>query len=245
MPKRAKGLTVKSVETLGKGYHADGGGLYLQVTGNGGRSWVFRYQRGGKRRDMGLGPVYLVGLAEARRLAIECRRCLFEGIDPLERKRAQATAAAVDAAKMITFKEAAEQYIVAHQASWRAEQHLARWRQTMRDFAYPVLGAFPVQAVDVALVMKVLEPIWAKMPETASRIRGRIESILDWATARQYRTGDDPARWRGHLTSFSPKLAGSAGSDIMRLCPIPRSAPSWPSCGSATPSQQERWNSRS
>jgi hypothetical protein len=151
MPKRAKGLTVKSVETLGKGYHADGGGLYSQVAGNGGRSWIFRYQRDGKRRDMGLGPVYLVGLAEARRLALDCRRCLFEGIDPLERKRAQATAAAVDAAKTITFKEAAEQYITSHQASWRSKQHLARWHQTMRDFVYPVVGALPVQAIDVAL----------------------------------------------------------------------------------------------
>ena len=94
MPKRAKGLTGKSVETLGTGYHADGNGLYLQVTDNGGRSWIFRYMRHGKRRDMGLGPVYLVGLAEARRRALECRRCLLEGIDPLERKRAQAQAAA-------------------------------------------------------------------------------------------------------------------------------------------------------
>ena len=207
MPKRAKGLTVKSVETLGKGYHADGGGLYLQVAGNDGRSWIFRYQRDGKRRDMGLGPVYLVGLAEARRLALDCRRCLFEGIDPLERKRAQTTAAAVDAAKTITFKEAAEQYIASHQASWRAKQHLVRWHQTLRDFVYPVLGTLPVQAIDVALVMKVLEPIWAKMPETASRIRGRIESILDWATVRQYRAGDNPARWRGHLDKLLPKVS--------------------------------------
>ena len=207
MPKRAKGLTVKAVETLGKGYHADGGGLYLQVTSKGGRSWIFRYQCGGKRRDMGLGPLYLVGLAEARRLALDCRRCLFEGIDPLERKRARARTAAVDAAKTITFKEAAEQYIAAHQASWRAQQHLARWRQTMRDFAYPVLGDLPVQAIDVALIMKVLEPIWSKMPETASRIRGRIETILDWATVRQYRAGDNPARWRGHLDKLLPKVS--------------------------------------
>src|ERR1051325_10721278 len=178
MPKRAKGLTAKSVETLGAGYHADGAGLYLQVTDTGGRSWIFRYQRDGKRRDMGLGPVYLVGLAEARRRALECRRSLFDGVDPLERKRAGARAAAVAAAKTIIFQEAAEQYIAAHQASWRAKQHLARWHHTMRDFVYPVLGPLPVQAIDVALVMMVIEPIWSKMPETAARIRGRIESIL-------------------------------------------------------------------
>ena len=93
MPKRARGLTIKGIEALGKGYHADGGGLYLQVAGNGGRSWIFRYQRNGKRRDMGLGPAYLVGLAEARRLTLECRRCLFEGIDPLERKRSRLSTA--------------------------------------------------------------------------------------------------------------------------------------------------------
>jgi len=104
MPKRARGLTAKSVETLGAGYHADGDGLYLQVTGNGGRSWIFRYQRHGKRRDMGLGPAHLVGLAEARRRALEFRRCLLEGIDPLERKRARDRAAAVEAAQTITFR---------------------------------------------------------------------------------------------------------------------------------------------
>jgi len=207
MPKRAKGLTVKSVKTLGAGYHADGDGLYLQVTGNGGRSWIFRYQRHGKRRDMGLGPAHLVGLAEARRRALEFRRCLLEGIDPLERKRARDRAAAVEAAQTITFREAAERYIAAHQASWRAKQHLARWHQTMRDFVYPILGALPVEAVDVGLVTRVLEPIWTKMPETASRIRGRIELVLDWATVRQYRTGDNPARWRGHLDKLLPKIS--------------------------------------
>src|SRR5438270_8752240 len=170
MPKRARGLTVKSVEALGEGYHADGGGLYLQVTGNGGRSWIFRYQHYGKRRDMGLGPIYLVGLAEARRRALECRRYLFDGIDPLERKHAQARARAIEAAKTVTFREAAEQYIAAHQASWRAKQHRARWHQTMRDFVYPILGGLPVEAVDIGLIMRVLEPIWTKMPETASRI---------------------------------------------------------------------------
>jgi integrase len=181
--------------------------LYLQVTGNGGRSWIFRYQRHGKRRDMGLGPAHLVGLAEARRRALEFRRCLFEGIDPLERKRARDRAAAVEAAQTITFREAAERYIVAHQASWRAKQHLARWHQTMRDFVYPILGALPVEAVDVGLVTRVLEPIWTKMPETASRIRGRIELVLDWATVRQHRTGDNPARWRGHLDKLLPKVS--------------------------------------
>jgi len=207
MPKRARGLTAKAVETLDKGYYADGGGLYLQVTENGGRSWVFRYQRNGKRHDMGLGPVYLVGLAEARRLTLECRRCLFEGIDPLERKRSRVLAAAVQAAKTITFREAAEQYIAANHQAWRSRDHHARWEGTLRDWVYPVLGTLPVQAIDVALVMKVLEPIWHKMPESASRIRGRIETVLDWATVRGYRQGENPARWRGHLDKLLPRVS--------------------------------------
>src|SRR6266480_3631106 len=204
MPKRARGLTAKAVETLDKGYYADGGGLYLQVTENGGRSWVFRYQRNGKRHDMGLGPVYLVGLAEARRLTLECRRCLFEGIDPLERKRSRVLAAAVQAAKTITFREAAEQYIAANHQAWHSRDHHARQGGRLRDWVYPVLGTLPVEAMDVALVMKVLEPIWHNMPESASRIRGRIETVLDWATVRGYRQGENPARWRGHLGHLLP-----------------------------------------
>jgi integrase len=206
MPRRAKGLTARAVETLPEGYHADGGGLYLQVSGTSGRSWIFRYQHNkGKRRDMGLGPVYLVGLAEARRLALECRRLLFEGIDPLERKRSGRVTAALEAAKAISFREAAEQYIAAHKAGWRSPKSLQQWQGSLRDYAFPVLGNLPVQAIDVGPVMMAIEPIWAIKPETASRVRGRIESVLDWATARGYRQGENPARWRGHLENLLPK----------------------------------------
>jgi integrase len=205
MARRAKGLTVKTIETLPVGYHGDGGGLYLQVTSPYARSWVFRYQRNGKRRDMGLGPVHLIGLAEARRRAQDYRRMLFDGYDPLEVKQSRQAAAAVEAAKTITFEQAAKTYIAAHSAGWRSPKSIQQWESSLRDYAYPVFGALPVAAIDTGLVMRVLEPFWAKKPETAGRVRGRMESILGWATTSGYRQGDNPARWRGHLENLLPK----------------------------------------
>ena len=133
------------------------------------------------------------------------RRLVAEGIDPIEQKATLAARAAALAAKGMRFEECAERYMAAHRAGWRNEKHKAQWSSTLTAYVYPVLGAVPVDAVDVGLVMKAIEPIWAAKPETASRVRGRIEAVLDWAAARGYRASENPARWRGHLDKLLPK----------------------------------------
>jgi integrase len=205
MPRQTNGLAAKSIERATPGFHADGGGLYLRVGPTGGKAWVFRYMRHGRRRDMGLGAIQFVGLAEARRLASECRHLLFQGIDPLDRKHGERSAARVDAAKAMTFRECAEAYIAAHEAGWRNRRQAAQWRASLRDYVYLVIGDLPVAAVDLPLVLKVLEPIWTAKVETASRVRGRIESVIGWAATRGYRQGDNPARWKGHLENLLAK----------------------------------------
>ena len=187
------------------GLYPDGGGLYLQVTSAGSRSWVYRYTLHGKTRYMGLGPLHAVGLADARKKAMAARQARHEGIDPIDDRNAGLAHDRIEAAKAITFRDAAERYIEAHKAGWRNAKHAGQWRSTLETYAYPVLGSLPVQAVDVGLVLKVLEPIWNTKTETASRIRGRIESVLDWSTARGYRLGENPARWRGHVENLLPR----------------------------------------
>lgn len=206
MPKRAAGLTARQVETRKTaGLFADGGGLYLQITAGGAKSWIFRYQRAGRRRDMGLGSADLFTLAEARQKALAARRMVAEGIDPIDARHAERQAKALDAAKAMTFKAAALAYIAAHRAGWKNPVHAKQWPSTLETYVYPLFGSLPVGAVDTALVTKAIEPIWTEKPETASRVRGRIESVLDWATARGYRTGENPARWKGHLQNLLPK----------------------------------------
>ena len=185
------------------GMYADGGGLYLQVT-EGGASWIYRYMLNGRSHEMGLGPLALYGLSEARALAQDARRLRHQGIDPIEHRRAARAQQRLDAAKAVTFQQCAERYIASHRAGWRNAKHVEQWESSLRRFAFPVIGALPVQAINTALVMKVIEPIWNEKPETASRVRGRIESILDWAKARGYRTGENPARWKGHLKNLLP-----------------------------------------
>jgi integrase len=184
---------------------ADGGNLYLQCSlgadGSVRRSFTFRYEIDGRRREMGLGPLHTIGLSEARDRARTLRQQLLDGIDPLTARRAERQSAA----KAVTFKQCADAYITAHRAGWRNPKHADQWVSTLATYAEPVIGAVPVQEVDVALVLKVLEPIWAKVPPTASRLRGRIEAVLDWAKARGYRAGENPARWRGHLDHLLPK----------------------------------------
>jgi integrase len=153
---------------------------------------------------MGLGPLALYGLADARAKALDARRKRHDGIDPIEARRAERARQRLDAAKAITFKQCAEAYVAAHRAGWRNEKHAAQWSATLTAYAYPIIGALPVQAVDTGLVLKVLEPIWMAKPETASRLRGRIESILNFAKTREYRDGENPARWRGHLDNLLP-----------------------------------------
>lgn len=198
-------LTVSRAKT--RGYLADGGGLYLQVSASGAKSWVFRFKDAGRLREMGLGPLHTLGLAEARTRATECRKLRLDGLDPIDERKAGRLKARLEAARAMTFKQCAEAYIEAHKASWKNEKHAAQWPSTIETYAYPIFGNLSVQAIDVALVTKVLEPMWKTKTETASRLRGRIEAVLDWATVRGYRRGDNPARWRGHLDHLLPQRA--------------------------------------
>lgn len=197
-------------KTKTPGLYADGGGLYLQVSESRAvarkvvKSWLFRFKLAGRARAMGLGSVDTFSLAEVREKARECRKLLDDKIDPIEARNAQRSRQALDAAKSLTFAQCAATYIDAHRKGWRNAKHADQWKNTLATYADPVLGALPVQAVDTGLVMKVLEPIWHEKTETATRLRGRIESILDWAKTREYRTGDNPARWRGHLENLLP-----------------------------------------
>jgi integrase len=189
------------------GMHADGGGLYLQVTASGAKSWIFRFMLHGRAREMGLGPLHTISLAEARERARECRKLRLDGIDPVEARKAKRAEERLAAATAMTFEQCAARYIAAHRAGWRNPKHAAQWPSTLKTYAYPVFGSLPVALIDVGLVMKTLEPVWQTKPETASRVRGRIEAVLDWARVRGYRDGENPARWRGHLDKLLPARA--------------------------------------
>src|SRR5208337_3650193 len=180
------------------GMYGDGGGLYLRVTEDGTKNWVYRFMLNGRPRWMGIGPLPLYGLQEARGKALDARRLRHEGVDPIDARRATRARARLEAAKAMTFKQCAESYITAHRAGWHNAKHAGQWQATLATYAEPVMGSLPVQAIDTGLVLKVLEPIWTAKPETAGRVRGRVESILDWAKARGYRAGENPARWKGH-----------------------------------------------
>jgi integrase len=204
------------------GRYADGGGLYLQVVqlagGDLGRSWFFRYaaptgtmtkvSAAGREyrfeRQMGLGPVHTISLAKAREAARACRELLLQGVDPLAAKGAQRAALRLESAKDIKFSECAAKFIASRDSTWRNAEHRRQWQNTLLTYANPAIGTLPVAAVDTTLVMRILEPLWYRAPETASRLRGRIEMILDWATVAGFRTGDNPARWRGHLEHLLP-----------------------------------------
>jgi integrase len=174
------------------GWYHDGAGLYLVVGITGARSWAYRYFRNGRQQNLGLGSLSTTTLAQARAKAAQCRQQRGAGIDP---------AAGRDAVRgALTFQQAATQYIAAKQAGWRNERHRAQWPESLTRYAFPVLGNMPASAVDTESVLKVLTPIWSKMPETAVRVRGRIESVLGWAKANGHLTGENPARWRDHLS---------------------------------------------
>jgi integrase len=184
--------------------HADGRGLYLLVGRRGTKSWIYRYRQDGRLHDMGLGSAADVSLARARQKARACREQRADGIDPLEAKRAGQQRRRLEAARAMTFRQCAEGYIAANKIGWKNAKHAAQWPSSLAAYVYPVFGDLPVQAIDVGLVMKALEPVWQKKSETASRVRMRIEAVIDWATARKYRQGDNPARWRGHLDQLLP-----------------------------------------
>jgi len=192
---------------LKPGRYPDGGGLYLQVSPTGTKSWFYRFSLHGSRREMGLGSLSAVSLAHARAKASECRRLRQGDVDPIYERNARRQQAALDAAKTTTFKQAAASYIASHKAGWRNAKHASQWENTLATYAEPVLGRLSIQEIDTALVLKVLQPIWKTKPETASRVRGRIEAILDWAKVQGLRQGENPARWRGHLDHLLPAKA--------------------------------------
>ncbi|MBU0726663.1 MAG: integrase arm-type DNA-binding domain-containing protein [Alphaproteobacteria bacterium] len=201
---RLNALAVTHAKT--PGMYPDGDGLYLQVAPGGSKSWIFRYRLNGRKtpRDMGLGPVRLVGLAEARSKAQEARKLLLEKVDPLEQRQQGRAQRAADAAGTISFRDAAERYIKSKAPGWKNEKHKEQWAATLENYVYPAIGSLPVNLVEVGHVMKILEPIWTVKTETASRVRGRIESVLDWAGVHRYRKGDNPARWKGQLEKLLP-----------------------------------------
>jgi integrase len=205
MARATERLTALKVEkTKEPGMYPDGGGLYLRVTPQGTKNWVLRFMLDSRPRWMGLGPFPLYGLQDARAKALDARRKRHDGIDPIDARRAERARQRLEAAKAITFRQCAEAYINAHRAGWRNGKHAGQWGATLSNYAYPIIGGLPVQAVDTALVLKVLEPIWATKPETASRLRGRLENVLDFAKVRDYRSDENPARWRGHLGKLLP-----------------------------------------
>ncbi|MGE3975106.1 MAG: tyrosine-type recombinase/integrase [Bdellovibrionales bacterium] len=196
-------LSVQRIQEAG--LYGDGNGLYLQVLPSSTKSWVFRFMLNKKSRSMGLGPTDLVSLAEARMKAIGCRKMLLDGIDPIEARRAEKQARALLDAKAMTFAQCASAYIDSHRAGWKNAKHEDQWTNTIETYANPIIGHLSIQDVDTGLIMKILEPIWRIKTETASRLRGRLELVLSWATVHQYRKGENPARWRGHLDNLLPK----------------------------------------
>ncbi|MGZ4995977.1 MAG: tyrosine-type recombinase/integrase [Methylobacter sp.] len=199
-------LTARTVETKKTpGYYSDGGNLYLRVSKNLTKTWAFYYTKDGKRTEMGLGSVSNITLEQAREKATELRKQLASGIDPLAQRQQQEADRKAQRAKMMTFQQCADAYINAHRAGWKNPKHIQQWQNTLAQYAFPVFGDLDVKAIDTGLITKCLEPIWLTKNETAGRVRGRIESVLDWATAHKYRQGENPARWRGHLDKLLAK----------------------------------------
>ncbi|SOU10824.1 tyrosine-type recombinase/integrase [Xanthomonas arboricola] len=199
MPRPINRLSARTVQTVTKeGYHADGGGLYLLVKASGAKSWVLRYRLAGRLREMGLGSTALVTLQDARQLALAQRRLLLAGQDPIaERQSARATG--------MTFGECADAFIDSQRSGWKNDAQADQWTQSLNDYGPP--RDTQVGAIDTAAVMACLRPIWNTKTETASRVRGRIERVLDWARVHGRREGENPARWRGHLDNLLPKPA--------------------------------------
>ena len=192
----AGGLTARKVETAKPGKYSDGGNLYLIVSPNGSRKWVLRFTWRGRAKEMGLGTPATVSLADAREKAASARRKIAQGLNPIdERKRTSGVP---------TFGEMADQVREALSAGFRNERHKAQWKSTLATYAAP-LSNKPVDTVTTDDVLAILKPIWTTKPETASRVRGRIEKVLDAAKAKGFREGENPARWRGHLDHLLPR----------------------------------------
>lgn len=223
MPKTAielKALDVQRLTEPGLYFVGVVPGLALQVLPSGARSWVLRVMVAGKRRDMGLGGYPAVTLAQARDLARAAREKVKSGIDPIEESRAARSAQAASRAAALTFEQCALRYIEANASGWKNAKHAQQWRNTLEQHAFPVMGKLLVRDVALSHVLAVLEPIWQTKTETASRLRGRIETVLAWATVRKYRQGDNPAQWRGHLDKLLPKPSKVADVEHHAALPI-------------------------
>ena len=200
-------LTALAVKNLtNPGLYNDGAGLYLKVSKSGTKSWIFRWRdrTTGKLRDMGLGPVGDYSLKEAREAATEARKLVSGGFDPIVERKRERLARRTQTEGMLTFDECAERYILTHEPTWKNPKHIGQWRNTLRDYASPIIGELPVNSVADHHVLAILEPLWSTKTETGSRVRSRLERILDWATAHKYRDGANPARWKGHLAAMLP-----------------------------------------
>jgi integrase len=214
MAREINRLNARSVATLKKfGRHADGGGLYLSISPNGGRRWVFLYRWHGKPTEIGFGSARDVTLARARELATEARGRLAEGVNPKDARRPKAGS---------TFGECSDKLIEAMRPGWRSEKHASQWTMTLGKYAVSI-RRHPVADVTVDDVLRVLSPIWKSKPETANRLRGRIERVLDAAKAQGLRFGENPARWRGHLDQLLPKRQRieQAHHDAMAYANVP------------------------
>lgn len=199
-------LTAAKVKALKvAGDYLDGRGLYLQIRSETSKSWLLKYSIDKRAREMGLGSAFDFTLAEARAKRDAFRKLIKEGVDPLDQRKAAAQEKKLERAKAITFKDACARFIAANRSGWKSIKHADQWKATLETYAHPVIGDLPVQAVTTALVMKVLDPIWSTIPETAGRVRGRIESVITSAKARGEFLGENPARWKGHLETLLPK----------------------------------------
>ncbi len=207
MPKKARELSATEVRRLTKpGLHAIGGvsGLLLQVTPSGARSWILRTMVGAKRRDIGLGGFPDVPLAQARESAREMKAKIREGVDPIAERRAVREALAAAQSKRLTFAEAARRCHAAKESEFRSEKHRKDWLSSLERHAFDAIGDVPVADIDLPRVQQVLDPIWKTRTETATRVRQRIETVLNWATVSGFRQGENPARWRGNLEAVLP-----------------------------------------
>ena len=222
MPRTLNRLsTLKVTQAKQPGMYADGGGLYLRVASGGSKQWVFRYSVNGRLRDMGVGPVHTFTLAEARERAREARKLRQDGIDPITQKHARAAALRIADANAMTFKQCAEAFIKDHAAAWTNPKHRFEWESSLFRHVYPTLATLPIAVIDTPLILRVLKPIWTTIPQTASRIRGRIERVIDWATAHHYRSGDNPARWDGRLEHALPAIAKIRKVEHFAALPYP------------------------
>ena len=181
------------------GAYADGGGLWLQVTESGSKSWSFRFMLNGRAREMGLGPLHTIPLAEAREQARACRALRYESVDPIEHRKLTRAEKALQVNRAKTFDECATAYVAAQRPGWSNPKHADQWTNTLKAYTSPVFGKLPVQGVDTEFIVQALNKIWTTKTETATRVRQRIEAVLDWATVSGFRRGDNPARWAGHL----------------------------------------------